>query len=54
MHLEERFRPNDLTVAALYSRRGGLDINPIRSNNILNIPFPFIATDVINQKTLMQ
>lgn len=54
MHLEERFRPNDLTVAALYSRRGGLDINPIRSNNILNIPFPFTATDVINQKTLMQ
>jgi 7-cyano-7-deazaguanine reductase len=32
IHILERCRPEELTVYARYLRRGGLDINPFRSN----------------------
>lgn len=32
-------RPERLTVVARYTRRGGLDINPLRSTHIAQIPF---------------
>lgn len=54
MHLLEKFNPEQLTVTALYTRRGGLDINPIRSNRSINIPACFIDPFIINSKTINQ
>lgn len=36
-HILERCRPDRLTVAARFTRRGGLDINPIRSTGALSL-----------------
>lgn len=36
MDIQRRCRPQKLTVYARYSRRGGLDINPLRSNEDLS------------------
>ncbi|MBA2650746.1 MAG: NADPH-dependent 7-cyano-7-deazaguanine reductase QueF [Tatlockia sp.] len=38
MDLMTRCKPEELTVYARYTRRGGLDINPIRSNKALMPP----------------
>ena len=32
-HLSERFEPEQLMVSCLYTRRGGIDINPIRATH---------------------
>ena len=53
-HLTQAYKPNKLMVAALYTRRGGLDINPIRATHQDMIPEPFIGTEYINRKTLRQ
>ncbi len=36
------FTPTELMVACQYTRRGGIDINPIRSSHIDLIPYDFI------------
>ncbi len=36
--LYERFHPRTLTITALYTRRGGIDICPVRSNSLATIP----------------
>jgi 7-cyano-7-deazaguanine reductase len=54
MHLKERFNPISLVVLALYTRRGGIDINPIRSLSPYDIPMLFHGTQILNKKTLMQ
>ena len=36
MHIMERCAPETLTVYGRYTRRGGLDINPYRSNKPVN------------------
>ena len=54
VHLLERFSPEDLMVTALYTRRGGIDINPIRANNRRNIPALFVDKDIMNTKTINQ
>ena len=53
-HLTQAYKPNKLMVTALYTRRGGLDINPIRATHQDMIPEPFIGTEYINRKTLRQ
>ncbi len=53
-HLTQAYKPNKLMVAALYTRRGGLDINPIRATHQDMIPLGFTSTDFINRKTLRQ
>ncbi len=54
VHLQERFNPDLLTVTALYTRRGGLDINPIRSSSLREIPACFIDENILNYKTINQ
>ena len=53
-HLTERFEPEQLMVACLYTRRGGIDINPIRATHSRFIPDFFTDTDYRIQKTLRQ
>lgn len=36
--LKDRFNPSDLTVTCLYTRRGGIDINPSRSMSQKGLP----------------
>ena len=53
-HLQEAFQPDQLMVACLYTRRGGIDINPIRATHQSLIPEFFTNPDFIIQKTLRQ
>ena len=53
-HLMDAYKPEDLMVACLYTRRGGLDINPIRATHSRFIPDFFTNTDYRIQKTLRQ
>ena len=53
-HLIDAYKPEDLMVSCLYTRRGGLDINPIRATHSRFIPDFFIDTDYRIQKTLRQ
>jgi 7-cyano-7-deazaguanine reductase len=53
-HLTERFEPEQLMVACLYTRRGGIDINPIRATHNMLIPEFFTNTNYIIRKTLRQ
>ena len=53
-HLMDAYKPDDLMVACLYTRRGGLDINPIRATHSRFIPDFFTDTDYRISKTLRQ
>jgi 7-cyano-7-deazaguanine reductase len=53
-HLLDRFNPEELMVACLYSRRGGLDINPIRANKADLIPDWFTDPTIRIEKELKQ
>lgn len=53
-HLTEAFEPEELMVACLYTRRGGLDINPIRATHSMLIPEFFTSPDYRIAKTLRQ
>jgi len=53
-HLTERFKPEQLMVACLYTRRGGIDINPIRATHQMLIPEFFTSPDFVIRKTLRQ
>jgi len=48
------FQPLKLMVAAMYTRRGGIDINPVRSSEAALIDDAFIRTDVALAKTIRQ
>jgi 7-cyano-7-deazaguanine reductase len=54
MHLMEAYDPTELMVACLYTRRGGLDINPIRATSHDLIPGMFTSVNYRNKKTLRQ
>jgi len=54
MHLKEAFDPEELMVSCLYTRRGGLDINPIRATHSMLIPEFFTSPDYRIAKTLRQ
>ena len=53
-HLTERFKPDQLMVSCLYTRRGGIDINPIRATHNMLIPEFFIKPEYTIRKTLRQ
>ena len=53
-HLSERFEPEQLMVSCLYTRRGGIDINPIRATHSYLIPEFFTNPDFTIRKTLRQ
>ena len=53
-HLTDRFEPEQLMVSCLYTRRGGIDINPIRASHQMLIPEFFIKPEYIIRKTLRQ
>jgi len=53
-HLTERFKPEQLMVSCLYTRRGGIDINPIRATHNYLIPEFFTNPEYIIRKTLRQ
>jgi 7-cyano-7-deazaguanine reductase len=53
-HLMDAYTPDDLMVSCLYTRRGGLDINPIRATHSRFIPDFFTHTDYRIAKTLRQ
>jgi len=53
-HLTERFEPDSLMVACLYTRRGGIDINPIRATHSSLVPEFFTNPNYTIRKTLRQ
>ena len=53
-HLTERFEPEQLMVSCLYTRRGGIDINPIRATHQYLIPEFFTNPEYTIRKTLRQ
>jgi len=53
-HLSDAFEPEELMVCALYTRRGGLDINPIRATHPHLIPDFFTNPAYRITKTLRQ
>jgi len=53
-HINEAYSPEKLMVACLYTRRGGIDINPIRATHGDMIPSFFTAMDIRLSKTLRQ
>ena len=53
-HLTDAYQPEQLMVACLYTRRGGLDINPVRASHSMLIPDIFINKDYRLAKTLRQ
>ena len=53
-HLLDAYKPEQLMVSCLYTRRGGLDINPIRATHQSLIPEFFTHPDFRIAKTLRQ
>jgi len=53
-HLSQAYQPEKLMVACLYTRRGGLDINPIRATHEDMIPGWFKDAGKRMKKTLRQ
>jgi len=53
-HLMDRFNPEELLVCCLYTRRGGIDINPVRATSDMLIPGEFMDIEFVNEKTLRQ
>ena len=53
-HLLDRFNPEELMVTCLYTRRGGIDINPVRASHQGLIDEEFIDPGYCNEKTLRQ
>ena len=53
-HLTDACKPDQLMVACLYTRRGGLDINPIRATHNYLIPEFFTSPEYTIRKTLRQ
>jgi 7-cyano-7-deazaguanine reductase len=55
--LWDLLEPDDLLVTCLYTRRGGIDINPIRasSKNVIDLhAFALANPDFVCEKTLRQ
>ena len=53
-HLLDAYKPEQLMVSCLYTRRGGLDINPVRATHQSLIPEFFTNVDYRIAKTLRQ
>ena len=53
-HLLDACEPEQLMVSCLYTRRGGIDINPIRASHSMLIPEFFTNPEYVIRKTLRQ
>ena len=53
-HIYDAVKPKGLMVACLYTRRGGIDINPVRATHESLFENEFILPEYINEKTLRQ
>ena len=53
-HIYDAVKPKGLMVACLYTRRGGIDINPIRATHESLFEQEFVSPEFINEKTLRQ
>ena len=53
-HLTDAYEPDQLMVACLYTRRGGIDINPIRASHTSLVPEFFDNPEFTIKKTLRQ
>jgi 7-cyano-7-deazaguanine reductase len=53
-HIYDAVKPKGLMVACLYTRRGGIDINPVRATHKRLFEQEFISPEFINEKTLRQ
>jgi len=53
-HMMKAYNPSDLMVSCLYTRRGGIDINPIRATSSDLIPKQVLNPEVRLSKTLRQ
>ena len=53
-HIHDAVKPKALMVACLYTRRGGIDINPVRATHKSLFEHEFISPEFINEKTLRQ
>ncbi len=54
MRLWEIFKPDELMVACIYTRRGGIDICPSRSNRIELLPMGLTSAPLLTSKLLRQ
>jgi len=54
IHLQKAFTPEELMVTCLYSRRGGLEINPMRASHKHTMPTFFADPECKLKKTLKQ
>ena len=52
--LKDIFNPEKLVIAAMYTRRGGIDINPIRASHAELVDAAFLSTTSRLAKTLRQ
>jgi len=48
------FNPVSLMVAAMYTRRGGIDINPVRASHPALLDETLISSKLMAAKTLRQ
>ena len=53
-HIHDAVKPDGLMVACLYTRRGGIDINPVRATHKSLFENEFVSPEFINDKTLRQ
>lgn len=51
---QQAFKPTDLMIATMYTRRGGIDINPIRATHAHLIDAAFSNMEVMMGKNLRQ
>ena len=54
IHFLAKYQPEELMIACLYTRRGGIDINPIRASHKMLIPEFFFNPNYTIRKTLRQ
>ncbi|WP_068475161.1 NADPH-dependent 7-cyano-7-deazaguanine reductase QueF [Saccharicrinis aurantiacus] len=52
--LLDKFEPNNLMVACLYTRRGGIDICPVRSNSVNLLPKNIIQSQTLTKPAFRQ
>lgn len=53
-NIKEKFKVKDLMVANLFTRRGGIDICPVRTTNLDLVDENFINIDVLPERTIFQ
>ncbi len=50
----EKFKPDELMVACIYTRRGGIDISPVRASSLLLLPTHLKNSQKLTKKLMRQ